>query len=314
MLETVLGDGAGGRLSITRRAPLARARAWPPRAGAPDRHALRPGPVEVEVEVIPAGAWGPAREVAAFEGGLVVDGLAVRTGFPLRFEPLGRDAPRWRGIRLARGRGRRRGHPRTPDRDAATPVGWSRPSGPPPTPRRPGGAGWPRSSTTAPTGRGGAQPAGRPLADRPGRRTRGAGTTSLPRRTGSERGRDDRWVRLQRHSRGRGHLGRRRLPRGRRSGRGLAPANGVRTLPSLADRPRRRRPARPGARGARPGRLAAVRSPVVVGRPPGWSDLDLYGDVVARLRGQHQRSGRRPAAWPAVGGLAGAGRGRRLGG
>jgi GH15 family glucan-1,4-alpha-glucosidase len=98
VLETVLGDGAGGRVSIVDVFP------WPGPGLGVTGQVIRlvtalAGPVSVEVEVLPAGRWGPAREVAAFEGGLVVDGMVVRAGFPLRFEPLGRDAPRWRGTR-----------------------------------------------------------------------------------------------------------------------------------------------------------------------------------------------------------------------
>ena len=97
VLETILPDGTGGRLSIVDLLP------WSGPGQRPAGMVVRivtalAGPVDVEVEVVPAGAWRPAHEVAAFEAGLVVDGLVVHTGFPLRFEPLGRDRPRWRGV------------------------------------------------------------------------------------------------------------------------------------------------------------------------------------------------------------------------
>ncbi len=98
VFETVLDDGAGGRVSILDLLP------WPGPGLSVPGLVIRvvtalAGPVEVEVEVLPGGAWRPPREVAGFDGGLVVDDLVVRTGFSLRFEPLGRDAPRWRGSR-----------------------------------------------------------------------------------------------------------------------------------------------------------------------------------------------------------------------
>jgi GH15 family glucan-1,4-alpha-glucosidase len=57
------------------------------------------GPVDVEVEVIPGWDWSAARRVSSWSQGLVADGMAVRCGFPLTADPLGRDAPRWRGVR-----------------------------------------------------------------------------------------------------------------------------------------------------------------------------------------------------------------------
>src|SRR5262249_34329621 len=64
------------------------------------------GPVEVEVEVLPAGLLSPARDVAASEDGLVVDDVAMWTGFRLGPAPLDRNTPRWRGVkRLEEGEG-----------------------------------------------------------------------------------------------------------------------------------------------------------------------------------------------------------------
>ena len=64
------------------------------------------GPVDVEIEVLPSGRLGaagsvgasPAREVAASEGAIVVDGLAVRAGVRFEAAPLSRDEPRWRAV------------------------------------------------------------------------------------------------------------------------------------------------------------------------------------------------------------------------
>ncbi|MHB1536165.1 MAG: hypothetical protein ACYC1D_16450, partial [Acidimicrobiales bacterium] len=57
------------------------------------------GPVEVELEVLPAGPFRAAREVSAWEEGVAFDGLSVRGGFALYPESLGRDQPRWRATR-----------------------------------------------------------------------------------------------------------------------------------------------------------------------------------------------------------------------
>jgi hypothetical protein len=195
VLETVLGDGSGGRLSITDVLP------WPESGLAAAGQLLRilrapAGPVEVEVEVIPAGAWGPARKVSAFDGGLVMDDLVVRTGFPLHFEPLGRDAPRWRGVRrLEAGEVavvtlERPGllRPQSADsaqRAAATTESAWRSWLAPLVYDGPYRAALERSLLAV---RSLCGPGGAPAA---------AGTTSLPRRTGSERGSDDRWVLLR---------------------------------------------------------------------------------------------------------------------
>ncbi|MGH8917565.1 MAG: trehalase-like domain-containing protein, partial [Actinomycetes bacterium] len=60
------------------------------------------GPVDVEVEIRPGAAFGPARNVSAFSEGLAWSdpgrgtGTVVRTGFPLTVS--GRDRPVWRGV------------------------------------------------------------------------------------------------------------------------------------------------------------------------------------------------------------------------
>ena len=118
VLETVLATAPAGGVSIVDLLP------WPGPglsvAGSGDRapgHSPG-GSGRGRGRGPPGGAWRPAREVAAFDGGLVVDDLVVRTGFPLRFEPLGRDTPRWRGVSSPRARRSLRRHPRTGRRRA----------------------------------------------------------------------------------------------------------------------------------------------------------------------------------------------------
>ncbi|HVA74476.1 MAG TPA: glycoside hydrolase family 15 protein [Acidimicrobiales bacterium] len=155
------------------------------------------GPVDVEVEVYPAGPFAGARDVMGTPDGVVVDDLAVQVGFPLLAEPLGRDVQRWRAVkRLEEGEGfavtagPRSGSEAPLTLDAAlrlaheTETAWRS---------------W--LSVLAYTGvyRAAVErsllavrcltgPAGAPVA---------AGTTSLPRRPGSERNSDGRWVRWQ---------------------------------------------------------------------------------------------------------------------
>jgi GH15 family glucan-1,4-alpha-glucosidase len=95
--ETDMAVG-GARLRVTDFMP------WSGTAEVPAGRIVRiatavAGPLDVEVEVVPGGPWGPAREVAAWAEGLVADTTAVRTGFALHPEPLDRDHPRWRGVR-----------------------------------------------------------------------------------------------------------------------------------------------------------------------------------------------------------------------
>lgn len=155
------------------------------------------GPVEVEVELYPAGRFRPAREVVGTPDGAVVDDCVFRTGFPLEPEPLDRDTPRWRAVtRLEQGEGfvvtsgERSTSTEPLTLDSAlrlaeqTETAWRS---------------W--MSVIAYAGEYSAAversflavrsltgPAGAPVS---------AGTTSLPRRPGSERNSDSRWVRWQ---------------------------------------------------------------------------------------------------------------------
>jgi hypothetical protein len=70
-----------------------------------------PGPVEVEVELAPGVAWGPARRVETFgegavwwRGGPLVDGLILRSGHPFVAVDAGDGTARWSSVtRLAPG-------------------------------------------------------------------------------------------------------------------------------------------------------------------------------------------------------------------
>jgi GH15 family glucan-1,4-alpha-glucosidase len=277
VLETVLEDGAGGRISIVDVLP------WAGPGQSVPGQVIRlvtalAGPIEVEVEVLPAGPWRPAREVAAFEGGLVVDDLVVRTGFPLHFEPLGRDAPRWRATRrlepgaafaitLERLGDERPQSTESARRTAADTEGAWRSWLAPLSYGGPFGAAVERSllAVRSRTGPGGAPAA--------------AGTTSLPRRPGSERSADDRWVRFRDVAAATGTWAASGFPEDAEAAEvWLRQAVSGTPLPW------------PGALDAdgQPvpdlevlGLTGWRRSqPVVVGRTPGLVDLDLYGDVV----------------------------------
>jgi len=303
VLETVLGDGAGGRVSIVDLLP------WPGPGLTVPGQILRivtalAGPVEVEVEVLPAGSFRPARDVSPFETGLVVDDLVVRAGFPLYFEPLGRDAPRWRGTRrLVSGEaivvtldrlGEERpvpvelAHRVAADTEGAwrswlTPIGYDGPYR----------AAVERSALAvrALTGA-----AGAPVA---------AGTTSLPRRTGSERGSDDRWVRI------------REVAAAAQVWAAAGFAEDAEAAESwLRDVVSNTPLPWPGSldEDGQPVPELEVLSmagwrrsqPVVVGRTADIRDLDLYGDVLAAYgasaRGPMGGTGATPlsAAWPAL--------------
>jgi hypothetical protein len=193
VVDTVASAGGGRVVSVTDFV------AWPGPSVDPPGGIVRlvralAGPVEVEVEVM-AGPdrrpGGSSRAVAPTPTGLDLDGLAVNC--PARFEPapLDRDTPRWRAVaRLEAGE------------ELVVSVGAG--------PLTPTGAHRLREATEAawrswlrPVGYAGpyrgalerALLALRSLTG-PGGAPAGAGTTSLPRRVGSERNADARWVKL----------------------------------------------------------------------------------------------------------------------
>jgi GH15 family glucan-1,4-alpha-glucosidase len=302
-LETVLRDATGGQVWIVDLLP------WPGPGQVVPGQVLRivtapAGPVEVEVEVVPAGAWRPAREVSAFDAGLVVDGMVVRTGFPLRFEPLGRDAPRWRGVRRLEagaamvvtleqaGEGGPQSVESARRAAADTDVAWR---------------GW-----VAPLFYDGPYRAAversllvvRSLTGLAGPPV-GAGTTSLPRRTGSERGADDRWVRLRDAATAAATWAGAGFPEDAEAVEGwLRQVIGDLPLPwpGAVDVDGQPVPAREELG------LAGWRraQPVVTGRTSGLVDLGLFGDVVAAYgastSGPGGSGGLAPLspAWPAL--------------
>ena len=195
VLETEIGAG-GSRLLLTDFMPWAGPGSTPPGRIVRVATALA-GPVDVEVEVIPGGAWGPARAVSGWSEGLVADRTVVHAGFPLVSEPLDRYHPRWRGVRrLDAGEslvvtvddGPLGRHPalsvegalRAADETATAWRSWL-------GPLVYDGSYGPAVRRAALTVRSLTSAFGGPVA---------AATTSLPRRVGGERGADDRIVRL----------------------------------------------------------------------------------------------------------------------
>ncbi len=265
------------------------------------------GPVDVEIEVIPGWAWGRARRVSAWSDGLVADRMVVRCGLAMEADPLGRDEPRWRGVRrLDDGEslvvtiddGHAAGHgPLSVDRALRladdTASAWR--------------------SWLAPVVYGGKEQAAveracltvRALTFNDTGGTVAAGTTSLPRRAGGERTSDDRSVRWRdaaATTRTLARVGlnedaeaaerwmreaadRARLP--------WAPVLDVETddVAELEELP-----------------LAGWRrsQPVVTGSTPGLVDIDLYGDVLgavsASRKGPLGEGGDGPlvGSWPAL--------------
>ena len=98
VVETVLEGSGGRRLSVVDFLE------WPgPGLGSPPRiirlvRALS-GPIDVEVEVIPSARWGPARQIESTSDGLIFDGIVVRTGAPMDPSPVDRRTARWRSVR-----------------------------------------------------------------------------------------------------------------------------------------------------------------------------------------------------------------------
>lgn len=151
------------------------------------------GPVDVEIEVIPG--WRRGTEVAPSTRGLLAASLEIGSPVPFRFDPFGRDGDRWRAVlRLDAGE------------EAVVTIG-PRQVDLPATPTAAHRAmedteeAW--RSWLAGAAIGGAY---RPGVERallavrvltgPGGATHSSGTACLPRRVGSERSSDDRWVRL----------------------------------------------------------------------------------------------------------------------
>ena len=96
--ETVLEGGGGRRVSVVDFFH------WPGPGLEVSPRPIRivralSGPVDVEVELYPAGRLVAAREVVGTAEGAVFDDFALRSGFPLEADPVSRDVPRWRSVR-----------------------------------------------------------------------------------------------------------------------------------------------------------------------------------------------------------------------
>lgn len=191
VVETVTAGPGGRRVSVIDFVP------WDGPGGIVRLVRALSGPVDVEVEIL-AGPdrrpGGGKRAVVPHEHGVLLDGLPVYAA-PGRFEPapLDRDTPRWRRVvRLDGGE------------EQVVTVGFDQPLSPEAAHRlledtETAWRGW--SDLIGYTGpyRGAVERA--LLAVRsltgPSGGTAASGTTSLPRRVGSERSSDDRWVRVR---------------------------------------------------------------------------------------------------------------------
>lgn len=308
--ETVLEGSGGRRLSITDLLP------WPGPGVMPAGRLVRliralAGPVEVEVEVMPAGPWRAAREVQASEDGLVVDGVLYRTGARLEAAPLDRDTPRWRGTRrLESGEAMvvtidRVGEhvPLSADateRLAAETVTAWRSWLAPVTYDGPYRDAVTRSLLAVRSLIG---PHGAPAA---------AGTTSLPRRVGSERTTDDRYIRWRDAAAAAATFAAVGLDEDAEAAEAWlrrAVSEAALPWPPMVDADGQ--PVPPAEEVSAAGWRRT--QPVLVGRLAGPPDLDLYGDVLGAVGASRGEGGGGPrgsrltplsAAWSAVSGAA----------
>jgi alpha,alpha-trehalase len=280
VLETVLAGARGRQVSILDALP------WPgpgrPLPGVLVRvvRALS-GPVDVEIEVVPGGPFGAPRQVSPFDGGLVIDRSVIRTGggVELTSQPLGRDRPRWRGVgRLLEGETMVVTIGQVDDGEVLSPDGAMRLIEETETAWR---------SWLAPLAYSGAYAR---AVERSGLVVRSltgsgggpcaAGTTSLPRRDGSERTADDRWVRWRDAATAVGGWAALGLPEDAEAAEHwlkVAALGAPLPWPGALDPDGQPVPDREELS------LAGRRrsQPVVAGRSPELRDLDLYGDVLA---------------------------------
>jgi hypothetical protein len=189
VVETILEAGAGRRVAVIDFAP------WNGEGLVRLIRALS-GPVDIEVEVLtgpPRRPTGAIRRVAPSGSGLLMDGLGIAG--PGRFEPapVDRDTERWRArSRLDAGE------------EAVVTIGFDQPLGLDGARRLLADTELAWRSWLGPLAYAGPYRAaveraliGVRALTGPGGAPAGAGTTSLPRRTGSERATDGRWVRLR---------------------------------------------------------------------------------------------------------------------
>ena len=190
VVETIAEGAAGRRLSVVDFLP------WPAADGVVRVIRALSGPIDVEVEVMTGPDRRPGggrRQVLPTGTGLLLDGLAIHSPAPFDAAPVDRDHGRWRSvIRLESGE------------EAAITIGLEHPIGPDAARRLLGDTETSWRSWLATVGYSGPY---RPAVERALLAVRmltgasgapaAAGTTSLPRRVGSERSADDRWVRLR---------------------------------------------------------------------------------------------------------------------
>lgn len=279
VVETVL-EGTGGR-----RVSVVDFLEWSgPGLGSPARvvrlvRALS-GPVEVEVEVFPSGRWGPARQIESASDGVIFDGIAVKAGAPMDPSPVDRRTPRWRSVhRLDEGQ------------SFVVTIGTASQG----DPLTVGGAATLLESTLVAW----RSWIGSLMYDGPYRNevergilavrsltedgaTAGSGTLSLPRRIGSERNFDDRWVRWR-------DVAASALTYSRAGFADDAQAAETWLRNAVSETP----PPWPvwlDPEGKPPPSIETLglsgwrkAEPVVVGVPEGVLDLDCYGDVVSAI-------------------------------
>ncbi|HET6964402.1 MAG TPA: glycoside hydrolase family 15 protein [Acidimicrobiales bacterium] len=190
VVETVAEGPGGRRLSVVDFVP------WDGSGGVVRLVRALSGPVDVEVEVLagpPRRPGGGSRAVLPSGAGLLLDGLAVAAPAPFSPAPLGRDAERWRAVlRMDAGE------------EAVISLGFDQPLGTDAAHRLLDDTELAWRSWLGPLSYVGPY---RTAVERAllsirtligaGGAPAAAGTTSLPRRPGSERASDDRWVRLR---------------------------------------------------------------------------------------------------------------------
>jgi hypothetical protein len=190
VVETIAEGSGGRRVAVTDFMP------WPDGGGLVRLVRALSGPVEVEVEVLPGPARGPGgarRTASPTAGGFTVGGLTVAVAAPMTAAPIDRDTPRWRAVlRLDAGE------------EAVVAIGDEIPLAADAAHRLLDDtiAAWRSWLGRLAYGGPYRQEVERALLllralTPPGGGPAAAGTTSLPRRPGSERGSDSRWVRVR---------------------------------------------------------------------------------------------------------------------
>lgn len=93
VVDTVMEGPGGRRVAVTDCLP------WPGSGRIVRLVRALAGPVDVEIEVLPSGRLTPARTVSASSQAIVFDDLEVHCGHPFEPAPLGRESERWRAVR-----------------------------------------------------------------------------------------------------------------------------------------------------------------------------------------------------------------------